>query len=174
MGLRVRAWVAVALVVVLVLVAVAVAVVLTEGGPTTPASSSVAEVAAISDLSSGLSFSSNEEGAGRLVTYTFPLVNGSATDLFVRHVGESIPGLRLVRTPEWEVQRDDPAGSTLSETLTYHVGACAKIPRGNVDITLQARTLYGPWREDRISLMGAGTSPWQRSIVQLVCHAAVG
>lgn len=128
-----------------------------------------AKPAPIQNLYPGTSFSSGEDSVSRVVTYTFPVENDNSSVIYLRHVGVNMPGLTLVKTLEWITQRPDQAGSSLSETMTYRVDDCSLIPRGSVDATLQARTLYGRWQTIRLSLIGVGNQQWQVGLVQPIC-----
>lgn len=129
-------------------------------------------VAPILNLSQGSSFESFVDSSKKIVSFTFPLVNGNSMTIFVRHVGSTMPGLTIEKTPEWSTQRPDFANSSFSETITYRVSNCSLVPRGVIESTLQARTPDGLWQTLRIPLTSGLSQQWQKTIVKPICSAA--
>jgi hypothetical protein len=123
-------------------------------------------------LSTGLSFETYVDPAGRLASYAFPLVNSYSQSVFVRHVGARVPGLTVLATPSWSAQRPIAPQGSLKETITIRVTNCSLIPHGIVNATLQARTFYGTWQTVRIPLYGNDNQSWQWYITRGICRAS--
>jgi hypothetical protein len=164
LGVLVRAWVAVLLCVVLVGgVALWAWWANSSGGPEP-------KTGPINHVYQGTSFSENDSFG--VLTYTFALINNSGSDIYVRHVGRSLPGLALIKTPEWSVEGIIGSGLSLNETITCRVTSCKKVPRGSVANTFQARTSSSGGQTLKLSLLGADTQQCQITLIEPACPGA--
>jgi len=128
----------------------------------------------IENVYQGTSFTSNVDFADKVVTYSFALENYNNFGIYVRHVGADLQGVALQKTTAWSTPRlDNPEGS-LSETITFKILNCSEIPRGQVDATLQVRSISGPWQTLKLPLMGDGAQQWQTGLFLGICPASSG
>jgi hypothetical protein len=127
-------------------------------------------VTQIQNVFQGLSFSANQE-PNKSATYTFDVENYNSFGIYVRHVGSPVPGLTLSKTVEWSTQQYDGPGAGLSETLTYKLGSCDRIPHGQINTKLQVRTYNGTWQTIKLALDGDGNQQWQVMLFSNDCPA---
>ena len=131
-------------------------------------------------LSTGSTFQMTGDRVHKNVSYTFTLINGNSSDVLVRDIGHSVPGLELlVPTGSGMKQKlIPPTGpgkakivlphGAIRLTVWYHISDCAKVPKSSWPLTLSAAGESGNWQRVSISIP-SGTVPWPMSLTAFIC-----
>jgi hypothetical protein len=117
----------------------------------------------------------------KYVSYSFTIVNEGARNVFIRHIGQSGPGLELLVPTgtgmNQRLIRPTGVGKTLTVrahkstgvTLWFQVNNCAKVPTGNWPIPLDASWGSANWQRVNLRLSFGDPVQWQKSIADSVC-----
>lgn len=131
-------------------------------------------------LSMGPTFQMTGDRVHENVSYTFTLINGNSSNVLVRGVGRSVPGLELLvptgsgmkqklipLTGPGKTQIVPPHGA-IRLTVWYHISDCAKVPKRSWPLTLSAAWGSERWQSVSISVP-SGAVPWPRSVTEFIC-----
>jgi hypothetical protein len=106
---------------------------------------------------------------GRNVNFTFTLETGSSREVLLRDIGQSGPGIQLRTSSGWSTTRVIAPHKSITVTLKYRIIDCARVPKHDWPLRLEARWESGKWYSISVQITTFEGIPWQTYIAETVC-----